>query len=83
MAQSEGFEPGTVPRTLDFEKAMVSTQQLAIVDLAGQTKILLDSSIDTSPTQPSLIDPVVLQRQALEDSLARYLARLALCAGTK
>jgi len=53
------------------------------VDLAGQTKILLDSSIDTSPTQPSLIDPVVLQRQALEDSLARYLARLGLVRGDK
>jgi len=76
--------PGTVPRTRDFEKAM-SAQQLAIVDLAGKQKILLDSIDTWLFTQPSLVNsrkrsviPVVLQRQALADSLVRYLAQLGL-----
>jgi len=63
----------------------MSAQQLAIVDLAGKQKILLDS-IDTCLfTQPSLVNsrkrsiiPIVLQRQALADSLVRYLAQLGL-----
>jgi len=56
----------------------MSAQQLAIVDLAGKQKILLDS-IDTCLfTQPSLVNsrkrsviPVVLQRQALKALLKR------------
>ena len=69
--------PGTVPRTRDFEKAM-SAQQLAIVDLAGKQKILLDSIDTWLFTQPSLVNsrkrsviPVVLQRQALKALLKR------------
>ena len=56
----------------------MSAQQLAIVDLAGKQKILLDS-IDTCLfTQPSLVNsrkrsiiPIVLQRQALKALLKR------------
>jgi len=68
----------------------VSTQQLAIIDLAGKQKLLL-ASIDTwLLSQPSLINarkrsviPVVLQRQALADGLAKYLAQLGFSADTK
>ena len=62
-----------------------SAQQLAIVDLAGKQKILLDSIDTWLFTQPSLVNsrkrsiiPIVLQRQALADSLVRYLAQLGL-----
>jgi len=62
-----------------------SAQQLAIVDLAGKQKILLGSIDSCLFTQPSLVNsrkrsviPVVLQRQALADSLVRYLAQLGL-----
>jgi len=55
-----------------------SAQQLAIVDLAGKQKILLDSIDTWLFTQPSLVNsrkrsviPVVLQRQALKALLKR------------
>ena len=63
----------------------VSTQQLAIVDLAGKQKLLLDSIDTWLLSQPSLINkrkrmllPVVQQRQALADALAKYLSQLGL-----
>jgi len=63
----------------------VSTQQLAIVDLCGKLKILLDSIDTWLLSQPSLINhrkrsllPVVMQRQALADGLSKYLAQLGL-----
>jgi hypothetical protein len=63
----------------------VSTQQLAIIDLAGKQKLLLDSIDTWLLSQPSLINarkrsviPVVLQRQALADGLAKYLSQLGL-----
>ena len=63
----------------------VSTQELAVVDLAVKTKLLLDSVDAWLLTQPSLVNarkrtllPVVLQRQQLADALARYLVLLGL-----
>ena len=63
----------------------VSTQQVAIVDLAVRTKLLLHSIDNWLLTQPSLINarkksllPAVRERQALADGLARYLAQLGL-----
>jgi hypothetical protein len=63
----------------------LSTQQLAIVDIAVRTKLLLDSVDAWLVKQPSLIDkrrrqlfPVVQQRTALADALARYLSSLGL-----
>ena len=63
----------------------VSTQQLAIIDLAGKSKLLLDSIDTWLLAQPTLINsrkrsviPVVLQRQTLADGLARYLTQLGL-----
>jgi hypothetical protein len=63
----------------------VSTQQLAIVDLAVKTKLLLDSVDAWLLKQPSLVNsrkksllPVVRERQQLADSLARYMAQLGL-----
>src|SRR5690348_3759334 len=63
----------------------VSTQQLAIIDLAGKQKLLLDSIDTWLLSQPSLINarkrsviPVVLQRQQLADGLSRYLSQLGL-----
>jgi hypothetical protein len=63
----------------------VSTQRAAIVDLAVKTKLLLDSIDAWLLTQPSLVNarkrtliPVVRERQALADALARYLVQLGL-----
>jgi hypothetical protein len=63
----------------------VSTQQLAFVDLAVKSKLLLDSIDAWLLTQPSLVNarkksilPVVRERQALADGLARYLGQLGL-----
>ncbi len=63
----------------------VSTQQLAVVELAVKTKLMLDSIDAWLLTQPSLVNarkravlPVVLQRQQLADGLARYMAQLGL-----
>ena len=68
-----------------WSEEAVSTQQLAIVDLCGKQKILLDSIDTWLLSQPSLINhrkrsllPVVIQRQALADGLSRYLAQLGL-----
>ena len=64
---------------------VVSIQELAVVDLAVRTKLLLDSVDAWLLTQPSLVNarkrallPVVLQRQQLADALARYMAQLGL-----
>jgi hypothetical protein len=66
-------------------QAAISTQQLAVIDLAVKTKLLLDSIDAWLLTQPTLIDkrrramlPVVRERQALADALARYMALLGL-----
>jgi len=63
----------------------VSTQESAIVDLAVKSKLMLDSIDVWLLTQPSLVNsrkrsllPVVKERQALADGLARYLAQLGL-----
>ena len=63
----------------------ISTQQLAVIDLAVKTKLLLDSIDAWLLMQPSLIDkrrrallPVVRERQALADALARYMGLLGL-----
>ena len=63
----------------------ISTQQSALVDLAVKSKLLLDSVDAWLLVQPSLINvrkrsllPVVIQRQALADALARYLSTLGL-----
>jgi hypothetical protein len=60
-------------------------QQAAIIDLAVKTKLLPDSIDGWLLAQPSLIDkrrravlPVVRERQALADALARYMAMLGL-----
>src|SRR6516162_7070406 len=59
----------------------ISTQQLAIIDLAGKPKLMLDSIDTWLLSQPSLINarkrsviPVVLQRQALADGLAKLFS---------
>jgi hypothetical protein len=63
----------------------ISSQQSALIDLAVKSKLILDSIDAWVLTQPSLINarkrsliPVVQQRQALADGLARYLAQLGL-----
>lgn len=63
----------------------ISTQQQALLDLAVKSKLLLDSVDAWLLVQPSLINkrkrsllPVVIQRQALADALARYLAQLGM-----
>jgi hypothetical protein len=63
----------------------VSTQEVAVVDLAVRTKLLLDSIDAWLLTQRSLINvrqrallPAILQRQQLADGLARYLIQLGL-----
>ena len=59
----------------------LSTQQLALVDISMRTKLLLDSVDAWLLRQPSVIDkrrrqlfPVVQQRTALADGLARISA---------
>ena len=63
----------------------VSAQERAILDLASQTKLLLDSIDAWLLVQPSLVNarrkavlPVVRERQHLADALARYLGQLGL-----
>jgi hypothetical protein len=63
----------------------LSTQQVAIVDLAARSKLLLDSVDAWLLAQPSLINarkkavlPVLRERQQLLDSLARILGQLGL-----
>ena len=67
-----------------------STQQLAVIELATRTKLLLDSVDGWLLVQPSLVNarkkallPVVRERQQLADSLARMLERLGLERRTK
>jgi len=62
-----------------------STQELALVDLAVKSKLLLDSIDTWLLTQPTLINKrkksvlsVVRERQQLADGLAKYLAMLGL-----
>ena len=63
----------------------VSTQQVALVDLAVKSKLLLDSIDAWLLKQPTLVNarkrsllPVIKERQGLADSLARYLGQLGL-----
>jgi len=63
----------------------VRTQELAIVDAAVKTKLLVDSLDTWLLQQSSLINarkrsvyPVVLQRQQLADALARYMGQRGL-----
>src|SRR5262245_24805985 len=63
----------------------VSTQQSTIVDLAVKSKLLLDSIDVWLLTQETLVNrrkksliPVVKERQALADGLAKYLTQLGL-----
>lgn len=65
--------------------AAISTQQAALVDLVVKTKLLIDTVDNWLLTHPSLVNgrkralhPVVLQRQQLADSLARFLGQLGL-----
>ncbi len=66
-------------------QSAISTQELAILDLAAQTKLLLDSVDAWLMEQPTLVNarrrtllPVVLQRQQLADALARYMGQVGL-----
>lgn len=66
-------------------RAEVSTQELAIIDAAVKTKLILDSLDTWLLQQSSLINarrrsvyPVVLQRQQLADALAKYMGQLGL-----
>ena len=63
----------------------ISAQERAVVGLAVQTKLLLDSIDAWLLAQPTLVNarrrsllPVVLQRQQLADGLARYMGQLGL-----
>jgi hypothetical protein len=63
----------------------ISAQQRALVDLASRSKLYLDSVDAFLMTQPSLVNarrrsviPVLRERQALADSLARVLQALGL-----
>ena len=70
----------------------VSTQQLTVIELAARTKVLLDGVDAWLFGQPTKHEgssrlyskrdrklyPIVRQRQALADSLARYMAMLGL-----
>ena len=62
-----------------------STAQLAVVDLAVRTRLMLDSIDAWLLVQPSLVNlrkrallPVVRERQQLGDALARYLGQIGL-----
>lgn len=62
-----------------------STQQRQLVDIAVKTKLLLDSIDAWVLQQPSLVAyrkrallPVVLQRQSIAESLARFMTQLGL-----
>lgn len=63
----------------------ISAQELAVVDLAVRTKLLLESVDAWLLTQPSLVNertrallPVVRERQQLADGLSRHLQTLGL-----
>ncbi len=64
---------------------VVSTQKVAVVELAVRTKLILDSLDAWLLRQPSLVlarkktvMPAVMQRQQIADALARYMAQLGL-----
>ncbi len=64
---------------------VVSVQEVAVIDLATRTRLMLESVDRWLLQQPSLVNksrrqlfPVVLQRQQLADSLARYMTTLGL-----
>jgi len=66
-------------------EAAVSAQKRAIVDLAVRTRLYVDSIDAWIVAQPTLINarrrallPVLRERQALADSLARLLGQLGL-----
>jgi len=66
-------------------EAAISAQERAILELAAQTRLLLDSLDAWLLGQPTLVNgrrrtvlPVVLQRQQLADALCRYLVALGL-----
>ncbi len=68
----------------------VSSQERAIVELATKTYLMLESIDRFLLEQPSLVNksrrqlfPVVLQRQQIADSLARYMTMLGLQRRTK
>src|SRR5262245_6015295 len=63
----------------------ISTQQMALIELAVKSKLLLDTVDNWILSQGSLVNkskktllPVVVQRQQLADGLARYLSQLGL-----
>ncbi len=63
----------------------ISTQQAALIELAVRSKLLLDSIDAYLLALPTLVNkrrkallPVVRERQALADGLARYLTTLGL-----
>ncbi|MGH7331392.1 MAG: hypothetical protein ACREKS_01330 [Candidatus Rokuibacteriota bacterium] len=71
-------------RDLGGESA-VTTQQRAVVELAARAKLIVDSIDAWLFAQASLVDkrhrrllPVVVQRQAIADSLAKYMSLLGL-----
>lgn len=71
-------------------EAAASTQQRAIVDLAVRTRLYVDSLDAWLMEQPSLVLarrkavlPVLRERQALADSLARLLGQLGLARRAK
>ena len=64
---------------------VLSAQELTIIELASRTKLLLDSIDSYLLGLPSLVNkrrralhPVVRERQALADALAKYLGQLGL-----
>jgi hypothetical protein len=64
---------------------VVTTQQLAVIDVAIRTKLLLDSVDDWLLRQPSLVlyrtrslFPVVSQRQSIANGLVHYMNLLGL-----
>ncbi len=66
-------------------EGQVSAQQLTVLELAARTKVLLDGIDAWLFEQPSLVNKrdrklfaVVKERQALADSLARYMGMLGL-----
>jgi hypothetical protein len=75
---------GDLVRDLGGEDVL-TTQQAAIVGLAVKTKLILDSVDAWLLAQPTLVNvrkrallPVVRERQALADALARYMTMLGL-----
>lgn len=66
-------------------RAMISTQERALVELCVRTKLMLDSVDTWVLQQPTLINnrkralhPAVVQRTQLADALSRYLSQLGL-----